>query len=151
MTAETEVGDEPTAVYRFFDAADALLYIGVTASPQTRFTQHAATKPWWPQVARKTVEWHGKRQDAEDAESIAIDTEHPAHNITKPSCAAERTARRAARNGEKHKNYMVGWWASTALADRLSAFVARSSRTKTDVLNEALSAYLDQHETAEPA
>ena len=45
-------------VYRFFDAEDALLYIGSTGNVWYRIGQHAAERPWWPEVdwARTVVE-----------------------------------------------------------------------------------------------
>ncbi len=47
---------KPAAVYRFWDASDMLLYIGVTENPDGRFGGHESTKPWWPDVARKELE-----------------------------------------------------------------------------------------------
>jgi predicted GIY-YIG superfamily endonuclease len=88
-----EVGDElPTALYRFYDASDALLYVGITGELKTRFAQHAADKRWWAKVARKTVEWHPTRQAASLAELAAIRTEHPAYNV-----AGAPTAKRKRR------------------------------------------------------
>jgi predicted GIY-YIG superfamily endonuclease len=77
-----EVGDEtPTALYRFLDASDSLLYVGITNNIKGRFASHAADKPWWPDVARKTVEWHPTRSDAANAEWQAIRREAPRYNI----------------------------------------------------------------------
>ena len=72
---------EPTAVYRLYDKTDALLYVGITRDLRMRFAQHEADKPWWPDVARKTMAWHGKRSDALAEEDRAIDEEHPVHNV----------------------------------------------------------------------
>ena len=77
-----EIGDEtPTALYRLFDASGALLYVGISDNLRTRFTDHAATKPWWPQVKRKTVQWHLAREAAAAAEKAAIRDENPAYNL----------------------------------------------------------------------
>lgn len=43
---------DETYVYRFFDSADRLLYIGATNDLRTRIKAHQRTKPWWPEVAR---------------------------------------------------------------------------------------------------
>lgn len=45
-------------VYRIFDAEGALLYIGSTGNMWYRIGQHAADRPWWPEVdwARTVVE-----------------------------------------------------------------------------------------------
>jgi predicted GIY-YIG superfamily endonuclease len=77
-----ELGDEtPTALYRLYDAEGKLLYIGITGDIKARFAQHAETKAWWPDVTRKTVEWHAARSEASQAELEAIKAERPVHNI----------------------------------------------------------------------
>jgi len=70
----------PTALYRLFDAAEQLLYVGISTQPETRWTQHAADKPWWPLVQRRKTEWHPDREAAESAERIAVRTEEPLYN-----------------------------------------------------------------------
>lgn len=73
---------ERTAVYRLYDEADALLYVGASRDPDYRFKNHAGISPWWPLVRRTAVEWHATRPDAETAEDAAIDDEHPRYNRT---------------------------------------------------------------------
>lgn len=73
---------ERTAVYRFWDASETLLYIGMTEDPDARFGNHESRKPWWPDVARKAIEWHDTRDLAEAAELDAIRTEHALYNVT---------------------------------------------------------------------
>lgn len=34
-------------LYRFYDAGESLLYIGITNNPGRRLEQHSATKSWW--------------------------------------------------------------------------------------------------------
>jgi predicted GIY-YIG superfamily endonuclease len=72
---------KPAAVYRFWDASDTLLYIGVTENPDARFGGHESTKPWWPDVARKAIEWHENRVLADAAETEAIGTERSLYNV----------------------------------------------------------------------
>ena len=82
MPEPAEFGDEtPTALYRFYAADGALLYIGITDTLKRRVTEHSLDKKWWPEVARKTVEWHPGREDAAVAELAAIKSEKPKHNI----------------------------------------------------------------------
>ncbi|MEV7492192.1 type II toxin-antitoxin system prevent-host-death family antitoxin [Streptomyces anulatus] len=69
-----------TALYRLFGATGQLLYVGITTQPETRWTQHAADKPWWPLVRQRNVEWHPSRPVAERAELAAIRTEAPLYN-----------------------------------------------------------------------
>lgn len=70
-----------TTLYRFYNSADELLYIGIAGNPGRRFSEHAKTKPWWPQVARSTMEHHSSRGAALAAEERAIRTERPLHNV----------------------------------------------------------------------
>src|ERR1700722_11972509 len=77
-----ELGDEtPTALYRLYDAKGNLLYVGITGNIKARFAMHAESKSWWPEVARKTVQWHLARDIAAEAEVKAIKLERPLHNI----------------------------------------------------------------------
>ena len=61
---------ERTALYRFFNAAGVLLYVGISKDPQARCWQYAS-KPWWREVARKTIDWHETRTLAGIAEPAA--------------------------------------------------------------------------------
>lgn len=81
------VRNQRTALYRLFDAADDLLYVGITTDPERRWSQHGSDKPWWRLVARRTVEWHADRKAAEKAESGAVQAERPLYN----SAGAERS------------------------------------------------------------
>ncbi|MDX3230582.1 GntR family transcriptional regulator [Streptomyces sp. ME19-01-6] len=71
---------ERTALYRLYGTDDRLLYIGITSQPGPRFTQHAADKPWWPQVVRREIKWFDTRPLAAEAEVSAIIDESPVHN-----------------------------------------------------------------------
>jgi hypothetical protein len=61
-----------TALYRFYDLTDVLLYVGITANVPQRFEDHRKEKPWWPDVASKRIEWLPSREEAEAAERFAI-------------------------------------------------------------------------------
>lgn len=69
-----------TALYRLYDHAEQLLYVGISTQPETRWTQHATDKPWWPLVRRRKVEWFTDRAGAEKAEREAIRAEEPLYN-----------------------------------------------------------------------
>ncbi|MEU4410679.1 GIY-YIG nuclease family protein [Streptosporangium sp. NPDC023963] len=71
-----------TALYRFYDEDERLLYVGITDDLDTRWTTHAGNKHWWPNVARKAVEWHDNRVAAAKAERNAIIDESPLYNVT---------------------------------------------------------------------
>lgn len=70
-----------TALYRLYDAADQLLYIGISFNPAKRGYQHAMASPWWHDVARKEITWYETRPDAEAAERDAVLAERPLYNV----------------------------------------------------------------------
>ncbi|MFD1274878.1 GIY-YIG nuclease family protein [Streptomyces kaempferi] len=84
-------GADRTALYRLYDEAGQLLYVGITTYPPKRFVEHERDKPWWSQVVRRDVEWVESRVKAETAERCAIAAEQPRynriHNIGRPIAA----------------------------------------------------------------
>lgn len=78
----TGVEDQrPHYVYRYYDSAGALLYIGCTVNPRARDKQHRASSSWYSEVAsvRRIVfpnRWYARQRERE-----AIQAEHPAHNV----------------------------------------------------------------------
>jgi predicted DNA-binding transcriptional regulator AlpA len=72
--------DGPTTLYRFFDAAGALLYVGITCKPYLRFATHRSYTDWWELAASCKLERFPTRATALEAEKDAIATEHPIHN-----------------------------------------------------------------------
>ena len=68
-------------LYRFFDAAGVLLYVGITGDAATRWKAHSKAKGWWPQVATVKVEHFAARPDVEAAEVAAIKAERPVFNV----------------------------------------------------------------------
>lgn len=68
-------------VYRAFDAADRLLYVGCTNDVEARMKSHAASSPWFVYMDRFTTEPFGSRAEAEAAEARAIGEEHPRWNL----------------------------------------------------------------------
>jgi len=67
-------------LYRCFDANDDLLYVGISWSAPTRFSEHSRQAPWWPEVTTIRLEAFPDRREAEWAEFEAIKTERPRHN-----------------------------------------------------------------------
>jgi predicted GIY-YIG superfamily endonuclease len=72
--------DEPTALYRLYDANDALLYLGISWNPDFRLEGHQNDKHWSHLVARRTVEWYPSRPAALAAEATATAVEKPLHD-----------------------------------------------------------------------
>lgn len=74
----------PTAVYRFYAADGALLYVGISLTLGTRIDAHRHQKPDWCQVVRIELTWHDSREGALAAEAAAIRTENPRWNVYGP-------------------------------------------------------------------
>jgi hypothetical protein len=70
------------ALYRHFDAAGQLLYVGISLCPFTRTRQHGMLSDWFDQVVRVEIERFDTRSQAEQAEYAAIRNERPIHNGT---------------------------------------------------------------------
>lgn len=81
-----------TGLYRHFDAAGALLYVGVSLNTTARLAAHGATSGWFSEIARVDVVHYPTRDDALAAERVAIETEKPRWNIKMaPAPAPEPT------------------------------------------------------------
>lgn len=70
-----------TAIYRHYDAASALLYIGIAKDPWRRMLAHQKAQPWADEIASMSVEWHDSREQAEAAERRLILAERPSYNV----------------------------------------------------------------------
>jgi hypothetical protein len=68
------------AVYRMFDEAGRLLYIGRSGRAGGRFDQHSERR-WFPLVSVITLEWHATYAAAVVAERRAIAAECPRYNV----------------------------------------------------------------------
>jgi biotin operon repressor len=89
-TIETEPLD--TALYRYWDDKDNLLYIGISGALANRENSHIKSSSWMQFVARSTVERFPSRAEAKAAEESAIKSEHPLFN-SKHNESAEAVGR----------------------------------------------------------
>jgi predicted GIY-YIG superfamily endonuclease len=78
---QASLNTRPHALYRFYDASDVLLYVGITVDPGARFKKHGGDKPWWSEVDRISIDHFATRQEALAAERKAIKEEQPLHNV----------------------------------------------------------------------
>lgn len=72
---------KPSSVYRIYDTAGTLIYVGLTDRGHARQFEHIASKPWAWQIAETHWEHFGTRQEAATRERHLIETRHPKHNI----------------------------------------------------------------------
>lgn len=70
----------PCYVYRLFDDAGDLLYVGSTKWPRERRYAHKK-KAWWPEVESFRLTVYPNPEHARRVEWLAIATEHPRYNI----------------------------------------------------------------------
>lgn len=83
-------------LYRFYNADDELLYVGITNNPASRFRVHEGSKQWWDEVDRIELKRYGSREELDAAERLAIRHEKPRYNIV---CADPRQAIEARKLG----------------------------------------------------
>jgi hypothetical protein len=105
-----------TELYRHYDARDRLLYVGISLSAVGRLAQHRSDSGWYSDITRVTVERFATRQQALDAEALAIKSERPLHNIVHargaPFLARTPASPEPQRNPEHPwsiTRWMVGW------------------------------------------
>lgn len=68
------------SVYRIYDAAGDLLYVGITNGGMRRQARHIAQKEWASEMARTEWEHYPRRAEAILRERHLIQTEHPKYN-----------------------------------------------------------------------
>lgn len=81
--------DQKTDVYRLYDAADRLLYVGVAVNGYARLETHRREKSWWPDVQRVVMTQYRDRWTALYIEACAIRDENPRHNVSRNALTAE--------------------------------------------------------------
>ncbi|MFF0166774.1 GntR family transcriptional regulator [Streptomyces prasinus] len=69
-----------SALYRLYDSAGILLYVGISHYPDVRLKEHAGDKLWWHHVARHEISWLDSREEALAAEAKAMLEERPLYN-----------------------------------------------------------------------
>jgi predicted DNA-binding transcriptional regulator AlpA len=70
-----------TSLYRHFDKTGRLLYVGVSLSAMRRLSEHSGNSAWAASIARVTIEHFQTREQALDAERLAVRAERPLYNI----------------------------------------------------------------------
>ena len=75
--------DAPHWLYRMYNAAGDLLYIGITVNPKQRLAlwRSRGSNPWFSAVTSICWRQYPDRWKASCAEEDAIKAEHPRHNV----------------------------------------------------------------------
>lgn len=68
-------------LYRHFDLAGQLLYVGISLSTVQRLIQHKDRSRWFAEIARVEIERFNTRKAALQAEKAAIRRERPVYNV----------------------------------------------------------------------
>lgn len=71
-----------TALYRHYDVAGELLYVGIAKDPDLRHRSHQSLSPWleFAHHENRHVRWYASREEALEAERQAIQDEQPLFN-----------------------------------------------------------------------
>jgi hypothetical protein len=83
---------QPVALYRHYDDAGRLLYVGVSADPARRFWEHKSCAEWAARVARSELVWYANRDLALHDEARAISDLAPEFNAATHVCGEEGSA-----------------------------------------------------------
>ena len=70
-----------TYLYRYFDAAGVLLYVGITRSISKRSARHESISSWFKEHTKMTVEIFPSQYAAAVAEREVIAAEKPKYNV----------------------------------------------------------------------
>lgn len=129
----------PHVLYRMYDSARQLLYVGITANIEARFADHRDDKPWWSDVSSIDLQHFTSREAVERAEQRAIKAERPLFNVLHRL----RPSRPAAGQGppKRHRNFRIEdevWFALARIAE------LRGERTS-EVMRQLAKGYVARH------
>jgi hypothetical protein len=113
-------------VYRYYDAAGRLLYVGVTGNGHYRAHAHSrGSVPWWPLVARGEFEHFTTMAEAFSEELRQITTLRPAYNkADNPHWRASRPPRATIETKRQHVEVYLAGLDPTELAATTRSQVA---------------------------
>lgn len=121
--------DTPTTLYRLFDAAGDLLYVGISTRPMQRVREHSKGQTWWTEVASQTFEHFPTRPEAATAELAAIRTENPRYNVAGAKVSPMQAQR------ERSWKRLLTLKPSCADLVTLATIIGRSDRSPTFCAN----------------
>lgn len=101
-------------LYRIFNPDGALLYVGATANPGARLTNHEQHQPWWGEASEIKLQQFETLEELALAEIEAIRTEAPRYNTIhtdKPRISALKPRNRRRSGGTVYQR-LDGLWAA---------------------------------------
>lgn len=112
-------------LYRIYDIAGVLLYVGATTNLTMRIQDHAGTQPWWDEAADIKLQRFDVFEDLIEAETAAIQTEDPKYNILHAQLPVWSYKPRSARGGGSFYRRHNGLWVG-----RLELPIGKGGRRK---------------------
>jgi hypothetical protein len=126
-------------LYRVYDSAGQLLYVGATTNPSLRLQAHGSTRPWWDDAARIEIAHFNDFDQLAAAEIEAIKEESPRYNqVHSPASAmpwAFKQRQRRPGEGSLFQRATDGLWIGSievrsADGKRLQKRVSSKSRAE---------------------
>jgi len=81
------IANLPNDVYKAYDDAGALLYVGISINVFKRLGEHKAYSPWYDEASRIEVVQYLNRASARAEEARCIKFDAPAFNVTQEAAA----------------------------------------------------------------
>lgn len=131
VVVATLMPSDSTQLYRHYDEAGVLLYVGISWSAEERFREHRRGSRWASKIARMTVAYFPTRVAAAQAEAAAIRAERPLYNVSGGSYPRALYS----SVGMKLKPVELDPQAMVRRADRLAR---NAARRESGTLNRAL-------------
>lgn len=73
-----------TTVYRYYNADNELLYVGITKNQLNRFEAHSKVQPWFHEITKAFFQHTDTREEALEYEKYIIANEFPKYNKAGP-------------------------------------------------------------------
>ncbi|MEU6221847.1 GIY-YIG nuclease family protein [Streptomyces sp. NPDC047022] len=116
--------NDSCAVYRLFNNAGEIIYVGISQDPDKRIQTHAR-KTWGHEIARHEWKWYANVREAKEKEQRLIEKYEPQHNIVHTD---RHQFISAARHGTEAAQRMRETLAKKRAAARLDAMEALGHR-----------------------
>jgi hypothetical protein len=113
--------DGATALYQLRSADKEMLYVGISHRPTGRWREHAKQKPWWGDVAYRSLIWFDTRAEATIAEQATIEALGPRYNKTITPQDVPPPPGGGAHKPELHRLFLAYKAAYVALVDSVIA------------------------------